>query len=207
MDKSSEDIQTLNYLIQSLSNQLTESSNQINALEQNAKRLVSKEEYEELCQRRKEDTKEDMSFEDQVEEEESKLIYQLQRERLEHIMEIQKQDFMTEKLLELNEQNKGIIESVKEFFQHKQEVREDDELMSKERANYYIDSVIKPNLNLLDLNINNLTFHMKRLEGIFTNLSDNIDVSTSRMFSQEYQSTLNEVILSLNNVFENNVNS
>lgn len=202
MDKVSEDVQTLTYLIQSLGNQLNESNNQINTLKLAAQKLVSKEDYEKFT------LIEPRPDVDSTEaEEEYRIIQELETEKLGHIMDLQKQDYISEKLLELIEQNKGIIESVREFFQHKQEIRSDDQAISDSRIENFKNVIIQPNIIKIDMNTAELQRKMQILEYSFTKIQTDIEKDSEFLLSTKYQEEVKELTEILNELFQDYISS
>lgn len=207
MEKPSEEIQTLNYLIQSLGNQVNESSNQITSLQQSARGLVSSGDYESLIQKGPE--VESGSNESDVNrlEEDGESIQDLEKERIQLVMDIQKQDFITEKLLELNEQNSGIVESFQEFVQHRNQMRKDDEANENDRLKYFNESVMDPKISLLDVNIKEMNHAVQKLELYYKSLSEEIAQENKKILSDDYQKNLKILISNLNAVFNRYVTS
>lgn len=195
MDKVSEDVQTLTHLIQSLGNQLNESNNQINTLKLAAQKLVSKEEYDQLSLIKP------RNLQEVEEDDEDIIIQELEKEKLGHMMDLQKQDFISDKLLELIEQNRGIVESVKEFFQHKQEIRSDDEAISDNRLEHFKSVMIQPNIDLINLSVADLQKKMGVLLVSFAQVQQAIDKDSGLLLSPDYQENVKELIDKLNNLF------
>lgn len=207
MDKPSEEIQTLNYLIQSLGNQVNESSNQITSLQQSARGLVSSGDYESLIQKGPEVESDSSENDANRSEEEGENIQALEKERIQLVMDIQKQDFITEKLLELNEQNSGIVESFQEFVQHRNQMRKDDESNENDRLKYFNESIMDPKISLLDVNIKEMNHAVQKLELYYKSLSEEIIQENKTILSDDYQKNLKILISSLNAVFNRYVTS
>ena len=56
------------------------------------------------------------------------IIRKLEEERLSLIMDIQREDFVSSKLIELIDQNQEIIESVKEYLEARESIQEERRL-------------------------------------------------------------------------------
>ena len=54
------------------------------------------------------------------------IIRKLEEERLSLIMDIQREDFVSSKLIELIDQNQEIIESVKEYLEARESIQEEE---------------------------------------------------------------------------------
>lgn len=201
MEKTYDDLLAISTLVQSLTQQLSESTENITKLEKIAKELVPN--YDQLTSTSPPPIEEHSNNEVALsqEEQEEILIRQLEQQRLGLIMDIQKQDFLGEKLQELVTQNQTILESIKEYLESRDQMQREEEEQMQLAYDHYVNNSIQPVIDQLDSNLFDLYtgIHkiLTKLEKEFTNRES----IQNTLESKEYQETLNEVIRKLNEIF------
>ncbi|KAI5953504.1 hypothetical protein KGF54_002876 [Candida jiufengensis] len=73
----------------------------------------------------------------------------LEDQRLQLVMELQKQDFITQNLKELINQNQEILDTVKEFLQTQPNLKEEERIKAKLLLENYIRTSIEPTIKNL----------------------------------------------------------
>lgn len=190
MEKSYEDVQTLLNLAQALNQQVADADSRISEFQLLTRHLVSREQYEELC------ADPDGTVDPPIDEQH--IIDELHKHRLQLAMDLQKQDFVTEKLTELIDQSKGIIDSVKEFFQQKETLRREDAALAQRRISHFEKNIIDPKVVTLDENVGEIESRMRSLESMFRDILASSEQANETLLSEEFQHRLDLVVASLN---------
>ncbi|KAK6464666.1 hypothetical protein DFJ63DRAFT_334217 [Scheffersomyces coipomensis] len=154
MDRSIDEVSAISSLVRSLVQQLAESNDNIAKLESIAKAFVPQDEYEQLIQPPLSDSKTDSKNKETkkvpIEEEEAYVIQKLEQERMELVLELQKEDFLKEKLVEVLTQNEDLVETVKEYLESKDSIQKEEEDYVKNRFENYSERVLQPTIDRLD---------------------------------------------------------
>ena len=96
------------------------------------------------------------------------IIRKLEEERLSLIMDIQREDFVSSKLIELIDQNQEIIESVKEYLEARESIQEEEAAYAKKQLDIFVNDIVLPILAQLNENLTGLLARMKMLLGNFS---------------------------------------
>ena len=91
------------------------------------------------------------------------IIRKLEEERLSLIMDIQREDFVSSKLIELIDQNQEIIESVKEYLEARESIQEEEAAYTKKQLDIFVNDIVLPILAQLNENLTGLLARMKNV--------------------------------------------
>lgn len=158
MDELDDTSQKLNNIINELNNQVQSSSNRIKSLSELTENLAPKEDYQELLKEVIEDSTQDVSLE-----------RRLENQRLKLIMDIQKQEYLKTKLVDLINHNSEMMLSVKEYLENKPTMIADDYKQINERLSHF-DELTKPKIESLEYNNYEMARSMKSIEKMLENI-------------------------------------
>ncbi|WLF78269.1 hypothetical protein PVL30_002003 [Lodderomyces elongisporus] len=169
-----DELSAITSLVTSLSQQIGNSSETLNDIDDTLKKLVPPDVYALLVNRdsSNRETKSDKLGEEEEEEERNsqdqdqvskeksqrgilnvseheQRIRDLQRQRLSLIMELQKQDFITAKLENIIEQYGEIFDTLKDFLKSHDKLQEEERSEAKESLEKYLSQCIFPTLQKL----------------------------------------------------------
>lgn len=196
MDKPSDDQHTLGYLAQALGAELEASAAQIDRLHAASRTLVDRRVHADLCGREGPES----GVLPAVEDDEA-VVALLEHERLDLVMDIQKQDYLCEKICDLNDQNCDIVDSVREFYENKDDTRRDYDAYSHLRLAHFTDDYVQLRLDLLDLNVAGMESQVNRLHGLFGHLEACVAKDAASITSDAFQADLGRVVAALNRLF------
>lgn len=196
MDRSSDDHHTLGYLALSLAAELAASAAQIDRLQAASRTLVDRRVHADLCS-----PEAVGNGTIPIADEEATVVALLEHERLDLVMEIQKQDYFTDKICDLNDQNCDIVDSVREFYDNKEDTRRDYDAYSRLRLAHFTDDYVQLRLDLLELNVADMERQVHRLQGLFGHLEARVSEDASTITSDAFQADLSGVVTALNRLF------
>ncbi|CAK9438037.1 uncharacterized protein LODBEIA_P23850 [Lodderomyces beijingensis] len=150
-DKTYDDISAISTLVFSLNQKINDSAETLGKLEETVRKLAPVEDHARLLkepQLQSKSNPDGNGAETELDEKELKLR-RLQEERLLLVMELQKQDFITEKLKDIIDQNQEVLETVKEYLASHDRICREDEQIAKNRLQNYIENSIEPTLKHL----------------------------------------------------------
>lgn len=201
MEKTYDDLLAISALVQSLTQQLSESSDQVAKLEKIARELVP--DYDKLIAAEALTTTNEPEEEVILspEEQDEIIIKKLEQQRLNILMEIQKEDFLSEKLQELIDQNQTILESIKEYLENKDHIHKEEEEQIQRAYDHYVHNKIQPIIDQLDSNLFDLYTGIHKVQSMLDKEFTNRESITNTLESQEYQETLDSTINKLNEIF------
>ncbi|ABN64935.1 predicted protein [Scheffersomyces stipitis CBS 6054] len=197
MDKPFDEIQAISTLLHGLTSGLADSAERINNIQTLTEKLVDKEKYEEFIKDTQVDFPDDLNGKP-IEEQEELLIRQLEKDRLDMVLELQRHDFIGEKLLELIDQNEDIVETVKEYLQSKDSIRREEEEYAKKRFENYAENILQPTIDQLDTNLFDLYTGMHKVQEHLKEFTEISEETNNTMVSPQYQSDLNMLVSRLN---------
>ncbi|EGW31543.1 uncharacterized protein SPAPADRAFT_141014 [Spathaspora passalidarum NRRL Y-27907] len=192
MDKTYDDLSAISTLVQTLTPQVTESGDHIARLEKLIQELVTKEEYQELIRQPAEATTTIDSNE--------AAIKKLEESRLAIVMELQKQDFLGEKLQELIYQNQDIVDSVKEYLESKDHIHREEEKHVKQLCNNFVENVVQPTIDSLDTGSLEMNKNIHKAQTKLGKVFHEKQQADEMLQSREYQQQLNELVKALNEI-------
>ena len=198
MDKPYDEITAITSLVQSLTQLVKDSSDHINRLQAISASMVPKDTFNELCTTQIEDNSEPQVTEDYV-------IHLLENQRLDLVMDIQKQDLIGEKLSELIQQNEEIMGSVKEYFAKKDTIRKEEEDDAAQRYSNYVCDVIEPTHDHLESSLGVFNLAIVEIKELLLEFGDETKRNDEILLSKEYQTKLNELVKTLNDRIAENV--
>lgn len=191
MEGSSSVVSCLGSLSSFIESHVAETDTHIEALKQTAKALVPPDEYDELAKA----TTSDSDFGKDA------LLVELERLRLELLMEIQQQDYVTLKLKELISESEELVQSVTDYCVDLKTHRANDEQTAKNHLEYYADVVVGGTTKQLQANTHELEEAMSKVPALVRDTLRSIMESRSRLLSEEYRQQLSKAIATLNKSF------
>lgn len=194
----------VNALTGKLEYQLQDITTRVEKLELLSKKLIPDNELSQFLKEYKEvKNKPKETGENGIDDTEldSAMIRYLEKQRIDLVMDIQGQDYIRDKLMELIGHNSDMVSSVKEYLENKPQMIKDDYTMINERINHYVQDFVKPTVG--NLKVNNL--EMKRqvsyIETIIHDLNKKLQENHLIMLSSDYETKINECIKRLNELF------
>lgn len=187
----SENLILIKTLLHSLSTQLHESTSHINSLERLSKDLVP--------------SGQQLTFGNETHstlDESEKIIQSLEEERLQLVMDIQRQDFITEKLDEVVQQNFEIVNTIKDYIVNSNQVREDEKRMSDLLLDHYIKKSVEESNKRLEVNLEDLKIGMKKIEASLVIISKSMDENGNVVSSKSYDENLKILVQNLNSLID-----
>lgn len=197
MDQPTEQTRSLGYLVTSLDSQVQDTTSSIDELTKFTKNLVSAEDYADLI---KQHEKQSVAFD------ERELMAQLEKVRLQLVMAIQQQDFAATKLQEMIVESQELVQSVEEHYATKVDNEEAEESAAEERMENYVSEIAGSKVRQLDSNLADFDNKFDQLQINVASMLRDIEKGYEKISSQDYQESLNEVIVSLNASFKYFVN-
>ncbi|ODV79630.1 uncharacterized protein CANTADRAFT_49451 [Suhomyces tanzawaensis NRRL Y-17324] len=195
MERSFDELQAISTLVQSLTVQLNESGDHIAKLQNIARSLAPKNQFNELCK----EVDNDGSSTAEIDREE-RIIQELERQRLDIVMDLQKQDYMTEKLQSLIDQNEDIVATVKEYLENKDSIRWEEQKHVEQNFDNYVKRVLEPTELKLSGCLQELQNNVSKVANIIKIYSEKSTQEFDLLESQEYRNEVNALIKVLNNV-------
>lgn len=196
MEGPGDTIRSLGSLSTMLDSQITETNLQIENITKTARSLVPQSEYDKL-------TKE-MAHEEPSTFDEDNLISELDKARLELLMDVQKQDFLSEKFQELINESEELVRSIIECYEGIEERQQLEIEASNKRVAHYTDDILAERLGLLKMNSTELQqSYIKVATKVHESLIS-IQNGHNQLLSKEYQEDLNKTVESLNRNFKSN---
>lgn len=200
MDRSYDEVSCIGNLVESLTSQLTDSAEHISKLQRIALELVKLSDYDVLSNNQQEVTLDEIETDQQI-------IQRLEDERLQLVMELQRQDYVSTKVVELMDQNRDIIDSVKDFLtaRDKDGRYADDEENADDsnlkRVELYINHIVKPTETQLRSNIDDLDSSINQVNDLITLFTTRSSEATAQLESPEYKEKVSTLVGSLNKVY------
>ncbi|EER33778.1 predicted protein [Candida tropicalis MYA-3404] len=190
MDKSYDDLSAISSLVSTLNQRVNESAESIFKLQEISNVIVP---HNSTTDKTTTDQPQDNcssnndNEDDDEEEDESSIIRKLEDERIALVMDIQKQDFVGEKLRELIDQNQEMLDSVKEYLQARESIQIEEDLYTKNDIEKFVHDIIQP--TRIQLRENNQILHTKieRLAEKLMEIEQDIQREPTLLQSESYQ--------------------
>ena len=190
MDKSYDDLLAISSLVLTLNQRVNESAESIFKLQEISNVIVP---HNSTTDKTTTDQPQDNcssnndNEDDDEEEDESSIIRKLEDERIALVMDIQKQDFVGEKLRELIDQNQEMLDSVKEYLQARESIQIEEDLYTKNDIEKFVHDIIQP--TRIQLRENNQILHTKieRLAEKLMEIEQDIQREPTLLQSESYQ--------------------
>lgn len=190
MDKSYDDLLAISSLVLTLNQRVNESAESIFKLQEISNVIVphnsttvktTTDQPQDNCSSNNDNE------DDDEEEDESSIIRKLEDERIALVMDIQKQDFVGEKLRELIDQNQEMLDSVKEYLQARESIQIEEDLYTKNDIEKFVHDIIQP--TRIQLRENNQILHTKieRLAEKLMEIEQDIQREPTLLQSESYQ--------------------
>lgn len=190
MEKSLDEITSISTLVQQLAQQVTLGQEQLSKVQHLAQELSGN--YQELSQE---------STKSPEVDEETLLIQKLEQDRLTLVMDLQQQDYIQEKLLEIIEQNEDTVETVKDYLQTKDQIRREERDHADKKFKYYVDNTLQSTIDQLNSMSFDLNADMKKVEKLVQVLLENTGECLDELEGQEYVEKLSRYIKGLNDAY------
>lgn len=194
MNRSYDEVQAIAGLVQSVAAQLNDSAEHVQKLQSLASNLVPKSEFECLCQPPPPDQPQQAPEFD----EEQLLIIQLERNRIDLIMSLQRQEFVSEKLSELIHQNQDMLDTIQEYLETKDSIRQEEEEAADKRFATYVDDTLQTTENKLNESLREMNAGINKVANLIPEYIENIEDNTKILVSSEYQLKVNALVNNLN---------
>lgn len=198
MESTGDAFSSLGSLSSLLDAQISESSTRIDALLNTARSLVPASDFDALTKEAAQPTP--VTFD------ESKLISELDKTRLELLMEIQKQDYVADKLQEMIGENEDLIRSIVEYYDGAEERDQLQKDAGHKLLTHYTEGTLGETNELLQLNSNFLEdSYLKAVKDAHDTLTSILE-GYEGLLSPKYGEDLNELVLKLNVTFNSLTN-
>lgn len=194
MDGKELAIRSLGSLSSLLDSQISETVSQIESITQSTKSLVPSTEYDELLKEQGKFTPPGLD--------ENVLITELYKARLELLMDVQKQEFMADKIQGMINESEELVRSIIEYYESAGESRKMELEASTKRFEHYKNDVLGSKTELLNSNASSLEESYqkaaKNAHEALTAVRDGHD----ELLSPKYKESLDDLIDALNISFQ-----
>lgn len=133
-------------------------------------------------------------------EDNSEAIDALEAKRMGIVMAIQKQEFFRDKLQDIVSQNQDIIETVKEYFQLREQITAEEEEYARCRLDYYRMATIDPAINHMERINSHLNEEMSKVERL-VNETEQLFTSQMKQMDDPFNFQVNNLIVEMNKIF------
>lgn len=185
MDKSYDDLLAISSLVLTLNQRVNESAESISKLQEISNEIVPHD--SKTNKTTTDQLQNNHNIDNDHDDDESSMIRKLEEERIALVMDIQKQDFVGEKLMELIDQNQEMLESVKEYLQARESIQIEEDLYTKNDIEKFVHDIIQP--TRVQLRENNQILHTKieRLAEKLMQIEQDIQREPTLLQSENYQ--------------------
>lgn len=197
MDSKDLAIRSLGSLSSLLDSQVSEMVSHIESITKTTKNLVPQCEYDALVNEQTQLSPSDLD--------ENGLVTELYKVRLELLMDVQKQEFVAEKIQEMINESEELVRSIIEYYDNAEESRKMELEASKRRFDHYRNDIIGDKTELLKLNASN---HEETYQKAAKNSHEALTAIQSgqdELLSPEYKEKLDELVEALNESFHNSI--
>ncbi|CAN3365525.1 hypothetical protein DICA3_F18602 [Diutina catenulata] len=129
------------------------------------------------------------------------VITQLQAQRLELVMRVQEQDYYSDKLREVVDQNRDVVETVKEYFHSRDQITAEERDYARRRLEFYRDAVISPTTEQLRRVNVGMRHDLATVRRVVTKVGTQFCGTMTRM-DGSYQEEVNQLIRDMNTIFK-----
>lgn len=199
MEETGDIVHRVESLVDNISSKLDGTFSSIQQLEEQLHNFVPEEKLQEFIDLSKQYEDND-HINNQRHDEEQLLIQRLEAQRMNLVMDIQREDYIRNKLTELIEHNDEMISSVKDYLVNRQTIVNQDYQKVNDKVNHYLQEFIKPSLKNLNTNNRELNQSIHNVEIMINHLLS--EFNQKLLNSKEYNERVNEVIYKLNEVFK-----
>ncbi|RCK65764.1 hypothetical protein Cantr_01568 [Candida viswanathii] len=186
MEKSYDDLLAISNLVLTLNQRVNDSAEYITKLQAITREIAPRKDGN--------DTTEPVLPASQGSDEVEDEIRKLEQERIALVMDIQKQDFVSEKLIELIEQNQEMLESVKEYLQARESIRIEEEVYTKRDIEVFVTEIIRPTREQLQENSQNLHTRIGKLTEKLISIELDIQKEPALLQSEQYRKEVNLLV-------------
>lgn len=199
MEETGDIVHRVESLVDNISSKLDGTFSSIRQVEEQLRNFVPEEKLQEFIDLSKKYEDND-DINNQRHDEEQLLIQRLEAQRMNLVMDIQREDYIRNKLTELIEHNDEMISSVKDYLTNRQTIVNQDYQKVNDKVNHYLQEFIKPSLKNLNTNNRELNQSIHNVEIMINHLLS--EFNQKLLNSKEYNERVNEVIYKLNDVFK-----
>lgn len=199
MEETGDIVHRVESLVDNISSKLDGTFSSIRQVEEQLRNFVPEEKLQEFIDvSKKYEDNDDIN--NQRHDGEQLLIQRLEAQRMNLVMDIQREDYIRNKLTELIEHNDEMISSVKDYLTNRQTIVNQDYQKVNDKVNHYLQEFIKPSLKNLNINNRELNQSIHNVEIMINHLLS--EFNQKLLNSNEYNERVNEVIYKLNDVFK-----
>ncbi|KAK6198075.1 uncharacterized protein RJT21DRAFT_54307 [Scheffersomyces amazonensis] len=196
-----DEVSAISSLVRSLTQELSDSTENIQKLESITKGLVTPQEYEQLSQSQS-TTHESENQQITLEEEEDYIISKLETDRINLVLELQKQEYFEDKLKEVVIQNEDLVANVKEYLESRDAIHQEDVQYVNQRFDHYSEQMLQPTIDSLDSRLFDLHRGVHKIREILTTLISHNSENDTILHSPEYQHKLDLLVESINKIYD-----
>lgn len=207
MDKSYDDLLAISNLVLILNQRINESAETISKIQ-----AISQEILPQKDVNGKNDVTESINNhntkslnvkEEEEDDDENSTIRKLEEERMELVMDIQKQDFISEKLIELIDQNQEMLESVKEYLQARESIQIEEDIYTKNDIERFVHGIVQPVRDQLQNNTQIVRRQIAALTEKLIKIEEDIQREPSLLQSEEYRKEVNYLVYAFKQLVKN----
>lgn len=190
METANEPFNSVGSLSSVLDAQISETSTRIDSLLQTAKSLVPAAEFEALSKQPAETSP--------TEFDEEKLINELDKTRLELLMDVQKYDYISGKYEEMIGESEELVRSIVDYYEGAEERDKLQKEASQKLLQHYTEVILGEKNEILKSNCKELEkSYLEAVKGAHETLTSILEAHDT-LLSEQYKSELNELIEALN---------
>ena len=170
MEETGDIVHRVESLVDNISSKLDGTFSSIRQVEEQLRNFVPEEKLQEFIDvSKKYEDNDDIN--NQRHDGEQLLIQRLEAQRMNLVMDIQREDYIRNKLTELIEHNDEMISSVKDYLTNRQTIVNQDYQKVNDKVNHYLQEFIKPSLKNLNINNRELNQSIHNVEIMINTLS------------------------------------
>lgn len=189
-----DEVAAISSLSQALTKQLTESSERIKQLQTAARSLVSPQDYDKLSQGTQR-----IEFSGPTTD--ALLIHELEQQRLELVMDLQKQDYMADQLSELVSQNQHVLDSVRTFLTTEASRPTNFETIIQTKLALFENHIVKATKDNLEASISDAQASLRKAHSLVSAFVSEESECNKTLASPEYKRDVDELVSSLRAIY------
>lgn len=190
METTNEAFNSVGSLLNVLDAQITETNARIDSLLQTAKSLVPASEFEVLSKQPAESSP--------TEFDEDRLVSELDKARLELLMDVQKYDYISGKYEEMIGENEELVRNIVEYYEGAEERDKMQKEASRKLLQHYTEDVLGEKKEILRSNCKELEkSYLEAVKGAHETLTSILKAHDT-LLSEPYKSELNKLVDALN---------
>lgn len=203
MEKESDEVSTIFLLVQELAQQISKGQEEMMKVQHLTQELSNN--YDELSSNKGALKQSEMNGELLLEQsemdEESLLIQKLEQDRLSLIMDLQRQEYIQEKLIDIIDQNQETVDTVKDYLETKDQIRQEERNHAAKIFKYYELNTLQPTIENLKSMTTDLDFDVARIQHVVQVLVENTELSLEQLQGDHYRQNLLNFIKGINDIY------